>query len=276
MWKHWVARTCTPYEPFQNFELSRKSWWQLKALFPELIAAVFMPNHIHLIVPTGDTRRFAALLGSVSKFAKIQRLWQPIPQAAEIPDRHHLRRHVRYIALNPCRKSLCSDPLEWYWSTYREIFGAATECGDVRKNLTTALREPFHEVRFHTYVSADPSVRIEGTPPPQSTSPKVFANQSIGDILSAASAALRLPTSSVERKGELRSLFIHLAHRHGWRQIPLLANICKVERRSIYRTLLQPTPKNIEAADLCLGDPRLRKFSLPHWTEEDQRPSLRH
>ncbi len=267
MWKHWVARACTPYEPFLDFEVSRRSWNLLKKQFPEMIAAVLMPNHLHFIVPEGEICHLVGFLGAVSKWLRVRRLWQPIPQPAEIPDRHHLRRQVRYIALNPCRKKLCQDPLEWYWSTYRESMGAALEGRPILNNLTTALGESSHKfaVRFHSYVSSDPSVCVEGTPLPTPAIPRIWARQSISEILAAASAALRIPPDEVKNKGELRPLFIHLAYRHGWRQVSLLANICGIEPRSVRRILSHSPPAGMDIGDLCLGDPRLRKFSDPEW-----------
>ena len=113
--------------------------------------------------------------------------------------------------------------------------------------------------RFHAYVSGDPSVQVGGTPPPVSAVPKIWAEEGIGEILAAAAGALRVLPSDVRKQGPLRGLFIHLAWRHGWRQPALLARICGMGPRAVHLVLNQVPPAGLEAADLCLGDRRLRR-----------------
>lgn len=244
-------------------------WLSLSKAFPQMIAAVLMPNHGHLILPSANTqqeeaihlRKLGGILGQISKEQKKKGYWQPIPPPSPIPDKFHLKRQVRYVALNPCRKELCKDPLEWYWSTYRELFGAsANSLGDPDKLAKTLSEKPSSFlVRFHAYVSADPTVAVLGTPPPQLDTPQVYAFKSIDEILAAASAALRIQPASVRKKGPLRAVFIHLAHQNGWRRrTSLLAEICGVTPRAVGLILNQPVPEGVSAALLCLSDARLR------------------
>lgn len=233
-----------------------------------MLAAVLMPNHLHLILPKNedndtDFRKLTGLLGAISRRSKVRKLWQSIPLPADIPDKFHLRRQVRYVALNPCRKGLCKDPLEWYWSTYREVMGATVERRESAGRMACALGESSKrfEVRFHSYVSADPSVQVSGTPPPTPAVSKIWAEESIGEILAASAGALRMSPSEVQKQGVLRSLFIHLACRHGWRQPSLLSRICGITPRAVHLILNRPVPRGIEAAELCLGDCRLRRES---------------
>lgn len=263
MWKHWVARAWVPYEPFNDFESAAWFWEKLGKAFPEMISAVLMPNHLHLILPQEvvNSRRLAGLLAAMSVRSGLKNLWQPIPCPTEILDRYHLRRQIRYVALNPCRKQLCADPLEWFWSTYREYVGAvvgATGSGQRIAHILSESPRDF-EVRFHLYVSGDPSVSITGTPFPIPASPKAFPEQSIGEILAAAAGALRKKPSAVQERGPLRPLFIHLAYRHGWRRPIYLAQICQITPGGVHEILNTGRSTGIEAAELCLGDVRLRR-----------------
>ena len=264
MWNHWVLRASTPHEPFRNFESARRTWITLNNLFPDALAAVLMPNHLHLILAMESAkqnlRKLNGLMGVISKHVRILGLWQSIPPPSLIPDRHHLRRQIRYVALNPCRKNLCSDPLEWYWSTYRQIMGATVNQQMKVSRLARVLGETERGfgVRFHTYVSADPSVSVTGTRPPQPAVSKLWPEESIGEILAASAAALQISTSEIQKRGPLRALFIHLACQQGWRQPPLLSQICKITPRAVHSILSHKPPKGIEAAALCLGDQRLR------------------
>jgi hypothetical protein len=271
MWNHWVARSVSPQEPFINFQLARWLWTRFGNVFPDLIAAVLMPNHFHLITPIQSSqdaaqqmRKLCGLMGKTSQLTQMRRLWQPISAPVAISDRHHLRRQIRYVALNPCRKGLCADPLEWVWSTYRDLVGATTE----RPKLAACLAQILGEgggseqsflVRFHAYVSGDPSVSVIGSPFPQLAIPKGWASESIETILSASAASLRRLPGDVQKGGALRRLFVRFCFRHGWNQPALIAEICGMSVRNVYCILSQqPPPLDvIRAADLCLGDRRL-------------------
>jgi hypothetical protein len=275
MWKHWTARTSTPLEPFRYFETAQWFWNHLHKKFPQALGAILMPNHLHLLLPfesaTSENRDRAVLnglMGSLSRIRKEPGLWQRQSEPTLIPDRYHLRRNVRYVALNPCRKSLCKDPLEWPWSTYRDLFGSTVDQWISAERLAHALDENKNtfESRFHNYVSSDPSVAITGTTVPKSALPKTFAEEGIIEILKSASAALRRPTTDIQHPGELRDLFIHLAHRHGWRKTQTLAELCNVTPRAIQIIVSKKSPSGLAAATLCLGDRRLR--DLPSYLNQ--------
>lgn len=262
MWNHWTVRTCYPHSPFQQFELALWTWSKLKNLFPLAASAVLMPNHLHLILPAGDHRsKIEGILAPVSKHSKIHKLWQPIPPPTLIPDRHHLKRQIRYVALNPCRARLCKDPLEWYWSTYRDIMGATAYPWTISTQLAELFRdnERNFKVRIHAYVSGDPSVAVEGTPAPLTASSKLIPEESIITILEAAAASLKLPVSDVRRKTLLRPMFIHLAKRQGWSDTRVIAKLCNTTPRAVQYALNQKIPHGLNAAALCLGDKRLQR-----------------
>lgn len=266
MWNHWVARANYPHEPFKNFQIAQSVWHSFEKLFPQLVAAVLMPNHLHLILPGGDKPKIRnvleGVLGSICKNYHLSKVWQTIPEPSIIPDLKHLRRNVRYVALNPCRQKLCSDPLEWLWSSYRDVMGATVNKRD------QSLAKIFGELgvgfasRFHAYVSADPTVQVEGTPFPQKAPPKARPTESIGEILFASAAAFRAHPSAVLKAGRVRSIFIHLAHRQGWYRPKVLAEICNISPRAVLYIVKRKPPSGMDAAVLCLGDRRLR-WAIP-------------
>src|SRR4051812_3578386 len=100
-WNHWVAKAWPPYKPFSQFESASWFWGKLGSTFPELVSALLMPDHCHLILPKkGDaSRKLAGLLAAMSVHCKAKRLWQPTPEAKDIANTLHLRRHIRYVAL---------------------------------------------------------------------------------------------------------------------------------------------------------------------------------
>lgn len=275
MWKHWTVRSNTPHQPFQSFQNACWIWPTLKDLFPDALGAVLMPNHMHLILPSHiEVQQIHGILGVMSKKLRIPALWQPIKEVETIPDRLHLRRIVRYIALNPCRGKLCSDPLEWIWSTYRDVMGASVNPWVDDLRLSKALGETARgfRVRFHAYVSGDPSVSINGTQFPHAALPKKMAEEGIREILLSCAAALRVSPEEVKIKNsELRKYFIHLAYRQGWKHPKYLSQICHISPQAIHFHLKKKAWKEIStgisAAALCLGDRRLRMNRLSNLSE---------
>ncbi|MGK5088633.1 hypothetical protein WDW86_13830 [Bdellovibrionota bacterium FG-2] len=266
MWNHWTVRANAPYQPFKQFEEAHPVWNSLRTHFPDALGAVLMPNHFHLLLPASlrlvAPAKIAGLLSSISKRQGIAQLWQPRVEPTVIPDLRHLKRQVRYVALNPCRSDLCNDPLEWIWSTYRDVAGATVQPWVKAETLACILgeRQRDFRVRFHAYVSGDPSVAVEGTAPPKPAEHYLLPHYSIGEILIAAAAASRRSIKDVaQNRSAVRMIFVHLAHRHGWSYPALLAKICETSPRAIrYILELKLEHSALEAADLCLGDARLR------------------
>lgn len=291
MWTHWVARSNAPFEPFRESEICRWAWGALTGAFPERLSVVLMPNHLHLVLPKLPSRlgstirndvrvRLTRVLSGVSRRLERSGVWQPIPEPTAVPDRVHLRRVVRYVALNPCRKQLCRDPMEWAWSTYRELLGATVGDGDLPKRLATELGESGTPLsldlfvrRFHTYVSSDASVVALGSRFPAAARSRVEADFPLSAILAASAAALRVSPVRVKQRGTLRPLFVHLASNQGWRRPSQLAAWCGIGRSGVHRILQQPCPPGLAAAQLCLGDERLRSIT-PHSESNTPRPEM--
>lgn len=273
MWNHWVIRASTPHTPFHSFESASWIWNRMTKLYPEALAAVLMPNHIHLILPARseatDLNKLCGLMGAMSGYLRISRLWQQIPPPAKIPDTHHLKRQLRYVALNPCRAGLCQDPLSWPWSTHRELVGAVAHPWISASKIAHALGDTKRDFanRFHSYVSGDPSVSLSGTPFPTPPSVPSLPMASLGDLLFASSAALRKHPKEVQKRtNELRRVFVHLCVRQGWRQTALLAQTCRTSPRTLQRIYKTHPPHGLKAAERCLADPRLR-MGLPPLSE---------
>jgi hypothetical protein len=282
MWKHWTARISTPLEPFRDFESARWFWNHLHQKFPQALGAILMPNHFHLLLPfesaTSEVRDHAVLNGLMGSFSKVLKepgLWQRQSEPKEISDRLHLRRNIRYVALNPCRRNLCKDPLEWPWSTYRDLFGSTVDQWIRPSRIAQILgeKEIGFANRFHDYVSSDPSVAVTGTSAPKASSPKVFAENGIIEILNATSAALRMPPERVRKPGIARDLFIHFASQQGWKKPAALAEICGITPRAINTIISRRSPAGMHAAALCLGDRRLRE--LPAFLKHEEFSSKR-
>ncbi len=169
---HLVARAAGGARPLAARAACADLWSRLVA-HHDVAACALMPDHVHLfarIAPERASRTFAQIL-SAFRARVIRRTaehdctpfrWEPLPMPARVNrDPRHVARTIRYIQLNPCRASLCDDPLEWEWSTHRDWTGAvAHPVVDVRRWGRVLGRTPAAADRWlHEYVCTDAAVR---------------------------------------------------------------------------------------------------------------------
>lgn len=255
---HLVARAAAPHEPFQRPEVCARAWRLLRRGFPDALGAVLMPNHLHLIAQGGDRAALLRRLRTV--VGKVGGRWERVPDPQAIPDREHLRRQLRYVALNPCRGKLVADPLEWGWSTYRGTLGAVADPWVSAIRLAAALGVrcgPF-AAGFHSYVSSDPSVAPGGTRLPIPVRTSDLPSIPLSEVIGAAVSATESQPDALRRKTITRRLFIALAWDQGWRQSLVLSRVVGIGRRAIVVAHSRCEPELLAAGRLCLGDRRLR------------------
>lgn len=172
-WFHLTATVHPALIPLSGEDIGGWLWAHLRDAFPTALATVLMPDHPHLVIPTEDAEaaaaRLARLLGQLGR--RLGVLGRAGRVAAPEPIRSvaTLARHVRYVALNPCRAGFASCPLAWPWSTHRDVVGACLDPWVTASRLALALQTtPIgFAARHHGYVSADPHVNVEGTPLPR-------------------------------------------------------------------------------------------------------------
>ena len=223
-----------------------------------------MPNHLHLIAVEGSAEialaKLRAVMSGVRRSAAGRGLlWEQAPPPPAIPDAFHLQRQLRYLALNPSRAGLVRDPLEWMWSTHRDVIGAIAEPWVRSETVARRLGKPLEGFGSwqHAYVSGDPTVSLDGTPFPTAAKSTRCAEHSLREIAAAASAATRAYEIDVRRRTPTRALFMDLARACGWRDAETVALACDTNADAVrWRARRGQIPPY--AAWLCLGDVRLR------------------
>lgn len=199
---HFVAHAFPPDFLFRDWREAQFLWAGLLALGPPR-ALVIMPDHVHLI-----SRHLShdAWLGFIRGYACWRNhhrsepgrcVWLPVEPAEPVVDSKHLRRTVRYVALNPCRDRLVADPLAWPFSGHRDAVGLAVPC------VLPLERDPF---RHHAYVSSDPSVMVEGTDLPGGM--RGMRDATPAQVTAAVSALTRTTLDQLQRRGPARALLI--------------------------------------------------------------------
>jgi hypothetical protein len=254
--------------PLADDACARWLWDRLRDAFADALGATLMPDHGHLIALAGHLRRLACILGAFARRFGFGELWLPVEEGLPLESPDKVSRVVRYGSLNPCRPTklrgrvvtLVDDPLEWQWSTHRDVVGAAVEPWVTAERLADALgRGNADFVRtFHCYVSSDPHVRVNGTPLPTGAPASLARSGSLADVVSATLAATRGSVDELRRRGTVRTVVVGLAYRQGWRDAELLARLCDTHPNSIPRLAKHCPPSWLHAAALCLGDVRLR------------------
>jgi hypothetical protein len=262
MWLHLVARSFPRWRPLTGFEPCAWLWERLRRSFPSVLSCVLMPDGLHLVVrcdkPADAHHRLVAVLrGFTRRYGNGQRLFEPVPKPALVPNRLHQWRTSRYVPLNPSRAGYVKDPLAWLWSTYRDVLGATADPWVTAEQLALAHDRCRHgfEAVFHGYVSGDPTVALAGTPLPLPAAPTKLSRFPLEQILLASAATHRVQASTVLHQRQPRRLFVALARDQGW-ATPVIADACGLTMQGVRR--ISVAPGALAGARLCLGDDRLR------------------
>jgi hypothetical protein len=277
MWIHLTARMPPGAPNLTCEDTGAWLWTNLREAFPRALASVLMPKHPHLIPHVseihGAEERLARLLGHFCRTFEIEGSCR-VPQPRVIEDVHALARQVRYVALNPCRDRLSRCPLDWPWTTHRDIVGAIVDPWVTAERLADTLwwpSENFAE-EHHAYVSGDPSANVAGTPFPAPAEPTLLAELPLRVIGDAVAAVMRTPVAAIQKRGSARALFIALAREHGWDSMSSLARACGCTPRTIRNHHEGVDPTSLRAARLALGDARLRRAPLPPFRSAARSP----
>lgn len=265
---HLVARIERPDVNLCDAQVGPWLWSRLRAAFPDAYGCGLMPDHPHLVAPMADPAagrtRLNRLLGQLARRLGLPRVGRA-SEPSIIADRDKLLRHLRYVALNPTRAGLTDDPLRWTFSSHRDVLGATASPWVPATRVARALGRPIDGFAawFHRYVSADPSVAVDGTPPPQPAAPRGLPRYPLSRIAAAAAACLRESIGAIRERGSARVTFIGLALEQGWRHWPALAHACGTTECSVRRAAGRVDPVALAAARLCLADDRLLLHPAP-------------
>jgi hypothetical protein len=225
-----------------------------------------MPDHFHVLAETAQPDRVRLELAhQLSGFARKnfpgRCAWERVEAPTVIPDLHHLKRQVRYVHLNPCRRGLTADPLVWEWSTHREAVGAAAPGWLDREVLIEACKTSSRafEGVFHRYVSSDPSAHVSGTSLPLALRPeKLIASGEF--LVKAVLQASRVPAISpaLKRRVVLLGSVMNVQRTETLAQIAGLS-VCSV-RRVVRDGFRDGDQEVVQAATYLLSAPE--RFGL--------------
>ena len=260
---HLTAR-CSRWEtPLCSAAIAPTIWRTLRHAFPAALGCVLMPNHFHLVAAEASAEaaleKLRAVISGVRRSTVGRALqWERTSLPSVIPDRSHLRRQLRYVALNPCRAGLASDPLAWLWSTHRDLVGAVVEPWVATEAVARALQTSAigFGARHHAYVSSDPSVAVDGTPFPIAATASARDAYPLDTILSAARAATRASPEAIRTRTPARMLFLDLARATGWRNAKLVGETCAAGMstvRSRAQKACAPPPAGVGPARRARG-----------------------
>jgi putative transposase len=202
---HLSARARADTLLFRTWEEARFLWLALTTR-ATCVGVVLMPDHVHAVVEGGqDVGRLRQGMRAYAQWRNARRgergpVWRHRDRASVVRAGEHARRTLRYLYLNPCRAELVDDPLAWAFSSYRDALGLALPA------LRRAARDP---ERLHAWVSADPSVNVEGTALPEGLGESV--SPSLAAVLAAVSSLTRTPLARMSAAGPARRLFVRAA-----------------------------------------------------------------
>ena len=253
---HQVARAVRGRLLFRTWDEAWHLWNLLVTLVLAPTALVLMPDHLHLQHAHDVRKAVAQAARAHAKWLNKRRrtrarLWEPIPICEPLADRQKERRSERYVALNPCRKGLVRDPLEWAFSTHRDAVGLTPVA--VRPKVARP-----HE--YHHYVSADPTVDVQGTLLPTAPLSIPAGEAGLAAVFDATSALFRATADRLRTRGPARTALINamlcLVPEVTRRDV---ADFVCVNRRTLQRadSSSNPTTRAIERVVL---DPRFARL----------------
>lgn len=248
---HYAAQAVRDRLLFTTHAQVRRLWCLLNHYAPAPIAGFIMPNHVHWFHPH-DVRE--ALHIAMSAYARLYnhecgvsgRLWLPLGEPAIVVGRKKVRRHVRYIALNGCRAGLHGDPLSWSWTTHRDVLGLAVP------RVRSLVADPY---AHHAYVSADPSVHVEGSDLPSGPGRPLTGLEGLRAVEAAVSEITRHTFAQLRIRGPVRLAFIRSARAHTTCSTREIADFVGVSARTVRRVEVVDDPV-VRAVGQVLLDPR--------------------
>lgn len=263
---HHVARATRHTLIFRTWNEAAALWEALGARVPGVVALCLMPDHLHLLTQRPRRRELGRALQAYSQWRNRRRgesgpCFEPAPPPDSVEGVLKERRNVRYIHLNPCRKGLASDPLEWPFSTHRDAVGLA---------LSPVVRGRADPAGFHAYVSGDPSVDVQGSELPLVGADWGAAEPRVGDVLAAVSALSRRPLAEVRARGRLRTLAIGVCRTLTSAGSAAIAAELGVHRTSVGRVLLGAWRRESQVVQRVLADGRFPPL-LDHDLRQDRR-----
>ncbi len=244
--EHLVARSRDVGGP-SLLEMDRAAWlWaRLRQRFPDALACVLMPDHVHLLAPPGRVRQFRGVLGafSVQFGTRFEVIAQPANTAAIA------LRNARYCFLNPVRAGLVADPWMWPWSTLRDLAGAAwpiwTASGDLAARFGYASARALLEAVTRT---------AEASPKPPAHAPIRIATPEA--ILRAVASTCRQRPNEVTQRPLSRRLAVQTWCALGVHSKVTVGAELGLSRFAVKR-LCVPLHPALAAVLLCLSDERL-------------------
>lgn len=244
---HLVARTADGAPSWTTWPEGVELFRRVVLATPGLVALVVMPNHVHLVHPADVRLALAAAMSGYTRWRDARRAvpgppTAPLPPAEPLADADKLRRTIRYVHLNPCRARLVEDPLAWPLSTHRDATGLAVD---------PVVPPRRRAADFHAYVSADPSVAVDGTELPRDRGTAAH----LEEVRYAVSALTRTPLSELARRGPARSLLLRAARTStaaSTREIAAFASVSPATAASA-RPGLDPA---VRLVSRVVGDPR--------------------
>lgn len=258
---HLVARTVAGRLLFETWEQGLAVWAAVLRVAPAPVALCVMPDHLHLLVERDVRTQLGRSLSGLTRHrnhheGRAGALFEPLPSAEPVTTADKRRRSIRYVHLNPCRARLVADPLDWPLSTHRDAVGLTwPRVGPARDPL-----------RFHAYVSADPTAQIAGTELPATTR----STDDPKDVLVAVSAVCRVPIARIGKHALARAIAVAAMDELCPRSRVELADLLGVARSTVFATGSAPTDAR-RAVGRVLGDPRFgplddkRLRDLPAW-----------
>jgi hypothetical protein len=239
---------------------------------PELLAFCLMSTHFHLVLEVEDeahvgrvVRRICNALDRTADERHVARTDEPHFQI--LGDDYAVLRYVAYAHRNPVTAQMVVDPLSWFFSSHRDLYGLRTTAWFSPERLHSRITGELDGRWLHQQAGG-------GLPVPVLVAPvERAAPQEPLDMIARTVASV-YGSRAVHASRRTRRCFASAARFDGWDTASIAAHLNRSDRQ-VRRLRAEDTP-TVRAVLASLRDVRLRPTGSQWWQvpAEARGPSL--
>ena len=227
----------------------------------ELVAFCLMSTHFHLVLEVGDeaqarriVRRICNALDRTADERHVARTDEPHFQV--LGDDYAVLRYVAYAHRNPVKAHMVTDPLTWFFSSHRDVYGLRTANWFSPARVLSRLTEELNGRWLHQQAGGRLAVPVLTSPIERA------APQEPLDVIARTVAGV-YGSRAVHATRRTRRCFASAARFEGWGTAAIAAHLNRSDRQ--VRRLRPVDTPTVRAVIACLRDSRLRPTGSEWW-----------
>lgn len=227
----------------------------------QLIAFCLMSTHLHLVLEVENERHARAIvrricnaLDRTADERHVARTDEPHLQV--LGDDYAVLRYTAYAHGNPVAAHMVADPLAWFFSSHRDVYGLRTTTWFSPERLVARMNEKLDGAWLHRRAGGGLTVPVLAAPVQRAVPVEPL------DVIARTVASVH-GAPAIHATRRTRRCFAAVARFEGWGTGPIAAHMNRSDRQ--VRRLLALDAPSVRAVLVCLQDFRLRPTGSEWW-----------